>query len=795
MLQGSEHLTEPQASLPSTDVLLGRREKEPLASNRTSHVSAHSEGDDGVSRSEQRDCEYNLYASVSSAGSSEVTDHQMSVGHVTSSNERLSLQNALNAGEQCPDSSDASLMSNSCCSSTVNSSDSLARSSQTTLSNCTSQGSPYSSSSLTSSNSLSATATSEMFSESGLNPTSSDEEIVRKSHHADNVSENGGLAEVGASAAKNEEREEQPVDSCDGVVRANKTDTRTCALGAEKTTSDVFVLDQASGTASFGPDQSAIERHSVGVSSASSTDWERLGARPKRVQAQCPPPDPAPQEIFSPAVSDGLTGDFLARHSQDKALHESLYRDDADISLFNDTPLQGASCIDGMINSSESNKAMPYLGACQHTSGTDPYSRLGNPSLHGPSNGFGRIGLLGGNSGVATAPLPRHLGGNYVSFHGNYSSSNGLNIGNSCSLQSNFVNNGSRFTGVENFSRDSYLPYEQRLGLALLNPGNQPVYSGMTGSGFPNYPSMGAVGYQPGHSVYSTQQSTVFSDNASTSTPRQDMRQTTQNASFTLGNQSNDTSNNAQTTSASAGNTGFVDVGNSGLPAPCSVSTCISSSSVVVSPTSSWPALACAGTTTLTVHNNDNDNNEIDVQGAAGGNVESSLAPYCSDANNDNSGGTILNRDFGTDSVESTDNSLLALEQRVSEACALVERVLREREEREQFGREIERKEQLIREQRERERREREERELQEAERWPQQQEAIAARSQWLCEHYQRHCRVRFPCCTQFYPCHRCHNNSRACDNEEAKACHATHLKCSHCQHEQQVSMYMYFIL
>ena len=105
----------------------------------------------------------------------------------------------------------------------------------------------------------------------------------------------------------------------------------------------------------------------------------------------------------------------------------------------------------------------------------------------------------------------------------------------------------------------------------------------------------------------------------------------------------------------------------------------------------------------------------------------------------------------------------------------------------EQFGREIERKEQLIREQRARERRAREERELREAENWPQQQEAITARSQWLCEHFQRHCRVRFPCCTQFYPCQLCHNISKACDNEEAEACQATHLKCSYCQHEQEV--------
>ena len=66
---------------------------------------------------------------------------------------------------------------------------------------------------------------------------------------------------------------------------------------------------------------------------------------------------------------------------------------------------------------------------------------------------------------------------------------------------------------------------------------------------------------------------------------------------------------------------------------------------------------------------------------------------------------------------------------------------------------EIERKEQLFREQRaRRHRREREERELSEAESWQQQQESITARSQRVCEHYQRHCTIQFPCCTQFYP-------------------------------------------
>ena len=119
---------------------------------------------------------------------------------------------------------------------------------------------------------------------------------------------------------------------------------------------------------------------------------------------------------------------------------------------------------------------------------------------------------------------------------------------------------------------------------------------------------------------------------------------------------------------------------------------------------------------------------------------------------------SVPNRNYGTESVESTNNSLLELDQRFEEAGEMVDRVLlKEREEREAFGREIERK------------------------------EPVTGQSLWLCEHYQRHCRVRFPCCNNFYSCHRCHNNSNECDNEEAKASHATHLKCSYCHHEQEV--------
>ena len=139
--------------------------------------------------------------------------------------------------------------------------------------------------------------------------------------------------------------------------------------------------------------------------------------------------------------------------------------------------------------------------------------------------------------------------------------------------------------------------------------------------------------------------------------------------------------------------------------------------------------------------------------------------------------GSLLNRDssaFSSDSPAPADTSLFALEQRVAEACALVERVLREREERDLAERDLER--------RETERREREA-----AKRREEEQHAIPGGQQWLCEHYQRHCRVRFPCCHQFYPCHRCHNSSSACPKDDKKASHATHMKCSKCEHEQEV--------
>ena len=187
------------------------------------------------------------------------------------------------------------------------------------------------------------------------------------------------------------------------------------------------------------------------------------------------------------------------------------------------------------------------------------------------------------------------------------------------------------------------------------------------------------------------------------------------------------------------------------------------------------------------------------------------------------------------------DYTLAALERKVAEACAVVERVMKERDERIKAKREAAQREREIRERNEREARERREREARERnereerervqrerrerearEREIREREAREARERrriqeqegeerertvareralvqeslrWQCQHYQRRCKVSFPCCDVFYPCHRCHNGSGACDAADMKANQATHVKCGNCGHEEEVSTTMRMLL
>ena len=189
-------------------------------------------------------------------------------------------------------------------------------------------------------------------------------------------------------------------------------------------------------------------------------------------------------------------------------------------------------------------------------------------------------------------------------------------------------------------------------------------------------------------------------------------------------------------------------------------------------------------------------------------------------------------------SVSPRDPSLVSLEQQVAE----IDRVLKEREERTKRQREAtqrhrdtrerrqrearerkEREEREMREQEERERREREQREMREREeremrereerenrermereleerrerettvrenRTTEESLPLQETPLWQCEHYQRRCSVKFPCCGVFYPCHRCHNLSGTCPADDRKAHHATHVKCGNCGREEEVSIF-----
>ena len=57
-----------------------------------------------------------------------------------------------------------------------------------------------------------------------------------------------------------------------------------------------------------------------------------------------------------------------------------------------------------------------------------------------------------------------------------------------------------------------------------------------------------------------------------------------------------------------------------------------------------------------------------------------------------------------------------------------------------------------------------------------------------MCQHYRRHCLVRFSCCRDYYPCHLCHNLGIQCGKKNVKAYHATHIKCAECLVEQEIN-------
>ena len=532
------------------------------------------------------------------------------------------------------------------------------------------------------------------------------------------------------------------------------------------------------------PDQLTEGSRAPDAASSSERNWERQGARPKRTQTQHPV-DPPLWPSSSP-VSDGLAKDFLARHSQDRAVQESLYTDDRELSSVGPERLPDSSFVDDLTSASEAYSAMPYCGAM----GASPHERFGGAFSDVPSSrSAARAGLLGGSptnesfysssTHATAAPLPSFTGPTQFSSVLNGISGDGINTSNRLLPSNDFSTSGHCVTGKSDFSGEWDSPLDQnlrsyRLSLQQINtsisPNSRFVY-GSNSSGF-------AAGMYPGCSIYGAQRHVLSDGN---SVLIDDQR--SHNGNLNLESKSSQFGDREQAEGSFAAN--GVVVGSRNFLPPFTDSLSTVPCNMVVLDSTSRSSIAVASNITSTVVNA-NKNSVLSPTLAGDGNEETSLLPVSGEVNFK---ATSSNRDYGRNTVEPNDNSLAASEQRTAEdASALVERRLRDREEREEFMKELQRKEQMIREEREREKREKEDREWQEAEKWPPQQEGVSTGSRWLCEHYQRRCRVRFPCCTQFYPCHRCHNSSSNCKNDEAKACHATHLKCSLCQFEQEVS-------
>ncbi|XP_044176831.1 uncharacterized protein LOC122959547 [Acropora millepora] len=489
------------------------------------------------------------------------------------------------------------------------------------------------------------------------------------------------------------------------------------------------------------------------ASYSSDRNWERQGARPKRTQMQRPV-DPPLWPSSSP-VSDGLTKDFLARHSQDRSIHQSLYTDDR-----------------GLISASEAYSERPFFGGM----GASSYEGLGSAYSDVRGSSAVRAGLLGGSlsdesshsssTHATPAPLPGFNGQTHLSLVWSGMSSDGVNTSN---------RRDHRLTGEQDFSRECESLLDQNfygsgLSLQLINssiaPNSRFVY-GSTSSDF-------AAGIHSGYSMYGAQRH-VLSDGNSASI----VDQRSHHGDLNLEGQSSQFGGREQAEASFAANGDVLE--NRNFPLRFTVSSPTVSCNTVVSDSTSRSSIAVATNITSAVVNA-NKNSVLSQTLVCDGNEGASLLPGSGEVN---FRGSSSNRDYGRNTVEPNDSSLAASEQRtVEDASALVERIQRGREE---FMRELQRKEEMIREEREREKREKEDREWQEAERWQPQQEGVSTGSRWLCEHYQRRCRVRFPCCTQFYPCHRCHNSSSNCKNDEAKACHATHLKCSLSQFEQEI--------
>ena len=189
--------------------------------------------------------------------------------------------------------------------------------------------------------------------------------------------------------------------------------------------------------------ESAVDQ-SDSYMSSETIKWEHSGARPRdRTQKGDRSLDSSslfsslvdlvPQQVGEPVVQ-GVINAFLARHSEDKHLHESLYYSNAEEMLAKD--------MDSMMNMIDSNKAKPYLGDCQAAAMSDPYYQPYSSAFPLPSeayigeDGFPLDYTFNGNSVLPPGPSSSHVGAS-MSQNGHLTS-----LQRSDFLQSGFISSG-----------------------------------------------------------------------------------------------------------------------------------------------------------------------------------------------------------------------------------------------------------------------------------------------------------------------------------------------------------------
>ncbi|XP_022791374.1 uncharacterized protein LOC111330728 isoform X3 [Stylophora pistillata] len=152
-----------------------------------------------------------------------------------------------------------------------------------------------------------------------------------------------------------------------------------------------------SGAGITAPKDTATDQSDCLVGNQSST-WEHLGARPRDrlIPTARRSPEPssshssfsnlAPGQVAGP-VAHGVANVFIARHSEDKHLHESLYYTNAQM-LTENSSSHRASLGDSMINLMDSNRSKPYCGHVAFR--PDPVSQM-HSSLSPQTSGAYKI--------------------------------------------------------------------------------------------------------------------------------------------------------------------------------------------------------------------------------------------------------------------------------------------------------------------------------------------------------------------------------------------------------------------